>query len=127
MEDAKNFKHTITADEYQRKALRTYSAGFVPLQLNEKDLQLMEGLMGLNGESGEALDILKKCLFQGHTFDRDHMIRELGDIAWYLAIAADALSVPLSEVFEKNIEKLEKRYPEGFDAERSVNREDDDI
>jgi NTP pyrophosphatase (non-canonical NTP hydrolase) len=62
-------------------------------------------------------------LAQGHELDRDHLIKELGDIAWYLAETAYALDIPLEDVFRGNIEKLAKRYPEGFRTYRSVNRE----
>ena len=64
----------------------------------------------------------KKHLFHGHELDRDALIKELGDIAWYLAEGAEALGISLEEVFERNIEKLKKRYPEGFSEERSINR-----
>ena len=68
------------------------------------------------------LATLFKHLFHGHELDRDALIKELGDVAWYLAEAATALDIDLSEVFERNIEKLKKRYPEGFSEERSINR-----
>ena len=68
--------------------------------------------------------MVKKHLAQGHDLDRDKMIKELGDVAWYLAETAYALDVPLEEVMVKNIEKLKARYPEGFDKERSIHREE---
>ncbi|MBQ2862402.1 MAG: nucleoside triphosphate pyrophosphohydrolase family protein, partial [Oscillospiraceae bacterium] len=67
---------------------------------------------------------VKKHLFHGHELDREALIKELGDVAWYLAEASEALDVSLDEVFERNIEKLKKRYPEGFSSERSINREE---
>ena len=90
-------------------------------ELDKKDL-LTNSVMGLCGESGEACDIVKKHLFHGHELDRDALIKELGDVAWYLAEAAEALEIPLEEIFERNIEKLKKRYPEGFSEEKSINR-----
>jgi NTP pyrophosphatase (non-canonical NTP hydrolase) len=78
--------------------------------------------MGLCGESGEAIDIVKKHLHQGHELDRDKLLKELGDIAWYLAEAATALDMDLETVLERNIEKLRARYPEGFSPERSIHR-----
>ena len=84
--------------------------------------------MGLNGEAGEAIDIFKKYLYQGHPLDRDHLARELGDVAWYLALSAHALGYSLEDVFEMNIEKLEKRYPRGyFESGKSVHRRDGDL
>ena len=107
----------MTINEYQKLALTTLNP-----ELSKKDV-LINGVMGLCGESGEAIDIVKKHLHQGHELDREKLIKELGDIAWYLAETAAALDVSLEEVLERNIEKLRSRYPEGFSAERSVNRE----
>ena len=78
--------------------------------------------MGLCGESGEAIDLVKKHLAQGHELDKARLAKELGDIAWYLAEMATVLDIELEEVFVRNIEKLKKRYPEGFDKEKSLNR-----
>ncbi len=64
--------------------------------------------MGLCGESGEAIDIVKKCLAQGHELDKEHLKKELGDIAWYLAEAATALDSSLDEILQGNIDKLKK-------------------
>lgn len=89
--------------------------------LGKQDV-LINGVMGLCGESGEAIDIVKKHLAQGHPLDREGLIKELGDVAWYLAETAYALDVSLEEVFQRNIDKLKARYPEGFDARRSVER-----
>lgn len=115
------FEDSITANDYQRKALRTANRRIVPRQ------QLANGLMGLNGEAGEAIDILKKHLYQGHELDEEHMAKELGDVAWYLAISAHALGYDLGRIFEMNIAKLKERYPEKFDPELSINRKAGDI
>ena len=85
---------------------------------------LTNGAMGLCGEAGEVSDIVKKHLFQGHALNREKLIEELGDVAWYIAETAYALDVKLEDVLTLNIEKLKKRYPEGFDTEKSVHRED---
>lgn len=83
--------------------------------------------MGLNGEAGECIDILKKHLFQGHDLDVDHIAKELGDVAWYLAISAHAINYDLDSIMAANIAKLQARYPDGFDAEHSRNRAKGDI
>ena len=106
----------MTPNEYQKVAMTTLNP-----QLSQKDV-LINAVMGLCGESGEAIDIVKKHLHQGHDLDREKLIKELGDIAWYLAEAATALDVDLETVLERNIEKLKSRYPEGFSAERSIHR-----
>ena len=108
----------MTANEYQRLAMKTLNP-----ELDKKDV-LINGVMGLCGESGEAIDIVKKWLAQGHALDRDRLAKELGDIAWYLAETAWALDIPLEQILQGNIEKLAKRYPEGFSAERSLSREE---
>ncbi len=107
----------MTINEYQKLAMTTLNP-----KLDKKDV-LINGVMGLCGESGEAIDIVKKHLAQGHELDREKLIKELGDIAWYLAETATVLDVTLEEVLTRNIEKLKKRYPEGFDTERSLHRE----
>ena len=88
---------------------------------SKKDV-LINGVMGLCGEAGEAIDIVKKHLHQGHELDKKKLAAELGDIAWYLAETAHALEIPLEEIFRGNIDKLKRRYPEGFTTERSINR-----
>ena len=108
----------MTINEYQQLAMKTLNPA-----LSQKDV-LINGVMGLCGESGEVIDLVKKHLAQGHELDRDAMIKELGDVAWYLAETAYALGVPLEEVMQRNIVKLRARYPEGFDADRSLNREE---
>lgn len=108
----------MTVNEYQKLAMTTLNN-----ELDKKQI-LTNAVMGLCGESGEACDIVKKHLFHGHELDREALIKELGDVAWYLAEASEALDVSLDEVFERNIEKLKKRYPEGFSSERSINREE---
>jgi len=70
---------------------------------------------------------VKKHLAQGHELDREHLIKELGDIAWYLAETATALDVSLEEVLQGNIKKLKKRYPEGFSVQDSMERDRNDL
>ena len=109
----------MTINEYQKLAMTTLNP-----DLSKKDV-LINGVMGLCGEAGEAIDIVKKHLAQGHPLDREKLVKELGDIAWYLAETATALDVSLESVLEGNIEKLRRRYPEGFAAERSIHRDCD--
>jgi len=108
----------MTINEYQNLAMKTLNP-----ELSQKDV-LVNGVMGLCGESGEAIDIVKKWLAQGHELDAEGLAKELGDIAWYLAETAWALGIPLEDILAANIEKLTKRYPEGFSRERSMNREE---
>ena len=111
----------MQANEYQKLAMTTLNPA-----LDKKDV-LINSVMGLCGESDEAIDIVKKWLMQGHELDREHLIKELGDVAWYLAEAATALDVPLEAVLQGNLDKLRQRFPNGFDTEASVHRKKDDI
>ena len=109
----------MTVNEYQKKAMTTLNPA-----LSQKDV-LLNAVMGLCGESGEAIDIVKKWLAQGHELDRERLAKELGDIAWYLAEAATALDLELEEILDGNLQKLARRYPEGFQVQRSLNRENE--
>ena len=106
----------MTINEYQTLAMKTLNTAL------DKKQVLINSVMGLCGESGEAIDIVKKWLHQGHALDKDRLIKELGDVAWYLAEAATALGVDLESILSANIEKLKNRYPEGFSAEKSQHR-----
>ena len=105
----------MTMSEYQKAALRT-----------AKDRQdffarLQEGALGLTGEAGEVAELIKKGVYHGHVLNR--IAEELGDVMWYVALIADAGGIDLDEVAQANIDKLWQRYPEGFDSQRSVNRD----
>ena len=111
----------MNINEYQELAMTTLNP-----ELSKKDV-LINSVMGLCGESGEAIDIVKKWLAHGHELDKEHLIKELGDIAWYLAEAATALDISLEQILQTNIDKLKKRYPEGFDTKKSLVRLKGDI
>ena len=111
----------MTINEYQSLAMTTLNP-----ELSERDV-LINSVMGLCGGSGEAIDIVKKWLAQGHELDKERLAKELGDVAWYLAEAATALEIPLESIFQGNLEKLKKRYPEGFDAQKSIARLSGDL
>lgn len=126
----------ITVNEYQKECLKTLnmektddfiferefvvSGGTVKGEMDYS--RILEGLIGLNGEAGECIDIIKKNLFQGHALDTMHLAEELGDVAWYLAVSAWALGFDLEDILKMNINKLRKRYPNGFEALRSIER-----
>lgn len=86
--------------------------------------ELLNGALGLTGEAGEVADSIKKTIFHGHKMDYDGLVKELGDVCWYLALLCHAIDVPLEEVMTRNIEKLKKRYPEGFSESASINRKE---
>lgn len=105
----------MTLNEYQVLAQRTSP--------DDGHDRILNGCMGLCGESGECMDTLKKHVMQKHPFGRDKMVEELGDVLWYCAELATGLGMGLEDIARANIEKLRKRYPEGFAPERSIHRE----
>lgn len=109
----------MTVNEYQKLALSTMDP-----KLNRNDV-LINSAMGLCGEAGEVIDIVKKWFAHGHELNRRKLIEELGDVAWYIAEAAYALDTDLESILAANIEKLKKRYPEGFSSRNSIERTGD--
>lgn len=119
--DVKSFVNSIHELERQ--------AALLGLQLNVP--LLLTASIGLSSEGGEFNEIVKKMLFQGKPFteeNRFHMMRELGDIAWYWVNACRALGYDPNEVIAENVRKLESRYPGGhFDPFYSENRKENDL
>ena len=110
----------MTINEYQKLAMTTLNPA-----LTEKEV-LLNGVMGLCGESGEVIDLVKKWMMQGHDLDKAHLAKELDDVAWYLAETATAIGYDLETILQNNIDKLKARYPEGFTADRSMHRKQGD-
>lgn len=113
----------MTANEYQKNCMKFASQ----ISTATKDNLLLQGVMGINGEAGEAIDIVKKYLFQGHPLDKDHLAKELGDVLWYIATTAEALDIDLHTIMQTNIEKLSARYGERFSTDASLHRKESDI
>jgi len=125
-----NFVDAVTSDA--SKDFLALSDRMVELDEKGANIErLLTAGVGINAEGGEFLEIVKKMLFQGKPWNdetRIHLIKELGDTMWYVAQACIALEVTFDEVIQTNIDKLMKRYPEGyFDAYYSENREVGDI
>ena len=119
LKKVKEGDYRMTLNEYAEQAQRTSNC-------TQYRTKLINGAMGLCGEAGEVIDLIKKWVYQGHDLDRQRIAVELGDTIWYAAEIAKGLGIPLETICKMNIEKLEKRYPNGFDAERSRNREEND-
>lgn len=107
----------MTGNEYQKLAMRTASHDSHASKRNH-------ALHGLVGEIGEIHSIYQKA-YQGHEIDHGKIKHEVGDLLWFIAEYVDAMGWDLDDIMELNIEKLKKRYPEGFEADRSVNRGDE--
>jgi NTP pyrophosphatase (non-canonical NTP hydrolase) len=104
----------MTFEEYQELAMRT---------ANLDKAGMSNVALGLCGEAGEVADIVKKWMFQDHPLDYAKLREELGDVMWYLALACELMDVSLADIAAMNITKLKARYPNGFSAEASVNRQ----
>ena len=111
----------MTINEYQALAMRTSNEDLTNYE------HLLNGVLGLSGESGEVADIVKKARFQGHDLNTQHVAKELGDICWYIAETATAIGYDLEEIMAMNIEKLNERYPNGFDPDKSMHRQEGDV
>lgn len=109
----------INFNEYQKEAYDLISED------GKKDM-VLNGVLGLAGESGECCDIVKKNRFQGHELNKEHLMEELGDVLWYIAEAASGLNVTLEEVAQYNLDKLHKRYHGNhFNKEDSIHRNEE--
>lgn len=109
--------HPITTfTDYQRAALVTAPA------VVDYNNELAVRALGLAGEAGEVVELVKKHLGHGHGLDVDEVRKELGDVLWYVATLADHLGLNMGAVAEANIKKLRARYPNGFSADASINR-----
>jgi NTP pyrophosphatase (non-canonical NTP hydrolase) len=108
----------MTGNEFQQHVLRTANTG-----LTDKEA-LSNACMGLAGEAGEYIDMVKKHIFHNHSLDFDKVEKELGDILFYVAWAANIHGIELDSVMKTNVDKLLKRYPNGFNTQDSLNRKD---
>lgn len=88
---------------------------------------VLDGVLGLTGEAGEVSDIIKKWVFHEKPLDIEHFKKELGDVMWYIAMICYSMQFDLDEILQMNIDKLEARYPEGFNVERANNRAEGDV
>ena len=92
--------------------------------------RLLTAALGLGSETGEFVEIVKKMVLQGKPASDDnifHMKRELGDIMWYWTTACASLGLDPFEVISENQKKLEARYGEKFEVERSEVRKEGDL
>lgn len=110
----------MTGNEYQKLAARTINKSLA------FDEQKFHALHGMVGEIGEIHSIYQK-MHQGHTFEVDHVKREFGDLLWFIAEYCTAKGWLLDDIMRMNIDKLKERYPEGFDADKSLHRAEEDI
>lgn len=101
----------MTFDDFQREAKRTHDAPFP----DRERLPVMT--LGLCGEAGEVAELVKKAAWHGQTLDLEKISNELGDVLWYVADLATSLGLSLEAIAAGNVEKLRRRYPNGFTAD----------
>lgn len=112
-----NWDQSLTLNFYQQATARTDS------HTSHKEAVLNFAL-GIAGEAGEIVDLVKKRMFHGHEMDKEKLKNELGDQLWYIARMAARFDLSLEEVAQGNIDKLKRRYPMGFNSSDSVERRD---
>lgn len=113
-------EQVMTGNEYQKLAARTIDPNLTPAA------QERHALYGMCGEIGELQSLYQKE-YQGHKFDGLHAKKELGDLLWFVAEYCTAMGWSLEDVMTANIEKLQERYPDGFDNWHSLHRKEGDI
>lgn len=112
----------MDANEYQQQASRTL-IDQPDAEYTGFELMMVWNAIGLAGEAGEVADTIKKAVFHRHGLDRNELIKELGDVLWYVAALCTKIDASMGYVMQQNIDKLKKRYPAGYSAEASINRE----
>lgn len=132
----------MTGKEYQNLAMRTNdhkNSDRIIKKINNNQLVnsdeliipdiggVLNGCLGLAGESGEVLDLIKKWVFHENELHVEHLKKELGDVMWYVAMICESMELDIDEIFQMNINKLKVRYPEGFDPDKANHRRADDI
>lgn len=109
-------------NDYQTEMAKTAAA-----RIEGPEMRLAIWGLGLAGESGEVVELVKKHLGHGVPLNRDKLAKELGDVLWYLAMIGTELGISLQNIAELNIAKIRARYPNGFTTEASVARADEDV
>lgn len=117
----------METETYVKECRRTEAGVTGELNLDHDKVRLLHTVLGIATEAGEVVDVLKKEIFYHREFDKEHFLKELGDVLWYVAMAADILGVKLEDVMNMNIAKLRARYPEKFSCELANNRKEGDI
>lgn len=118
--DCERCGNIMTGNEYQKLASRTINKN-----LNTVEAEY-HALHGMAGEVGEIHSLYQK-VYQGHDMDSEHLKKELGDLLWFIAEFCTANDWKLEDIMQMNIDKLKARFPDGFDAEHSLHRQEGDI
>lgn len=91
---------------------------------NYRNLRLVHMALGIAGEAGEVVDVVKKTFMYGKALDKEHVKEELGDMLWYMSNLLHEVGSSFEEVMQMNVDKLAKRYPNGFTKKDAIERKD---
>ena len=119
-----DFVNSVTS-ESSKKMLEMVHSFAVMEEQGAIPSRLLTTALGLNGEASEFSELIKKCIFQGKEFNentKSKLKSELSDVMWYIAQGCIALDTTIEELMEINTHKLQERYPDGFDKNRSNKR-----
>lgn len=113
----------MNANEYQRLAARTL-IDKPDFEVTDEDIMISWNAIGLAGEAGEIMELIKKGIFHQHGLDRAKLFKELGDVQWYVAALCTKLGFYMEDIMQANIDKLRERYPDGYNPGDSKARVD---
>jgi len=113
----------MDVNDYQIQAVRTLIAK-PDFELTGKQIMTIWCGIGLSGEAGEVANHIKKGIFHQHGIDVEKLSEEIGDVLWYAAALCETLGLEMSDVMQQNIDKLNKRYPNGYTPSDSKERRD---
>lgn len=105
--------------DYQKAANRT-SINEPDFEITNDQVMISWNAIGLSGEAGEVAELAKKQIYHQHGIDTEKWKKELGDVLWYVAALCANLGLTMEEVMEHNINKLEARFPNGYDRKRTT-------
>jgi len=112
------FEHGSNNHDYEEFVMSIFKTFPSPIET------LLHAGVGISGEAGEILDALKKTWVYTKPLDVDNLKEELGDILFYVTALATNIGTTLPELMQGNIEKLRRRYPEGYTDAAAQRRAD---
>jgi len=98
--------------------------GYKHLQITPEQAELLHASIGLAGEAGELLDVVRKHVFDGQPLDRENVIEELGDLCFYLEAACQSIATKREGIEGLNMAKLTQRYKDGYSDQQAQGRAD---
>ena len=96
-------------------AFKSYSRFVSQLFKSEGDFRedVTHAVLGIGGEAGETVDLVKKSFANGRVLDGDKLVKELGDLMFYIQAMCNTINIPLQTIIQVNTDKLNKRFTTG--------------